>query len=66
MDGGNGWRVKYRAQAKGVNGWVDGALFGKRERAEAAAARLARQYGVPTRVVEIDTTDEPDSGNTDG
>lgn len=43
--------VHYRAQAEGVNGWVDGGLFTSREQAEADAARLARQYGVPTRVV---------------
>jgi hypothetical protein len=47
--------IRYRAQVQGVNGWVDGGLFVKREDAVTDGVRLAALYQAPTRVIEETT-----------
>lgn len=44
--------MQYRAQVKGVNGWVDGGLFVKLADAERDATRLAATYDRPVRVIQ--------------
>ncbi len=41
----------YRAQARGLSGWVDGGLFIRRQAAESDAQRMAALYGTEVRVV---------------
>jgi hypothetical protein len=54
--------AKYRAQVRSNDGqrWVDGGLFGLRQRAEADAERLAEQYGNEAVVAVADLTEGED------
>ena len=50
---------RLRAQVEGVNGWVDGGLYGRRALATQDAERLAVRFpGHATRVVVV-VNDEP-------
>ncbi|WP_258334792.1 hypothetical protein [Escherichia coli] len=46
--------MAFRAQVRGVNGWVDGGLYARRKDAERNTTDLAERFDAEVRILEFE------------